>query len=47
MMALELEIGDVGSEWCVPLGVVAIGGLAVSTMLTLFVIPAFYYLTCS
>jgi multidrug efflux pump subunit AcrB len=28
-----------------PLGVVAIGGLAVSTVLTLFVIPAFYYVT--
>lgn len=45
MTPLALGIGDAGAEWRVPLGVVAIGGLAVSTMLTLFVIPAFYYLT--
>ncbi len=45
MMPLALGIGDAGAEWRVPLGVVAIGGLAVSTLLTLFVIPAFYYLT--
>lgn len=45
MMPLALGIGDAGAEWRVPLGVVAIGGLAVSTLLTLFVIPSFYYLT--
>jgi hydrophobic/amphiphilic exporter-1 (mainly G- bacteria), HAE1 family len=45
MMPLALGIGDAGVEWRVPLGVVAIGGLLVSTVLTLFVIPAFYYLT--
>jgi hydrophobic/amphiphilic exporter-1 (mainly G- bacteria), HAE1 family len=45
MLPLALGIGAAGSEWRVPLGVVAIGGLAVSTILTLFVIPAFYYLT--
>jgi HAE1 family hydrophobic/amphiphilic exporter-1 len=28
-----------------PLGIVAIGGLIASTVLTLFVIPAIYYLT--
>jgi hydrophobic/amphiphilic exporter-1 (mainly G- bacteria), HAE1 family len=45
MLPLALGIGDAGSEWRVPLGVVAIGGLAVSTIMTLFVIPAFYYLS--
>jgi hydrophobic/amphiphilic exporter-1 (mainly G- bacteria), HAE1 family len=45
MLPLALGIGDAGMEWRVPLGVVAIGGLLVSTVLTLFVIPAFYYLT--
>jgi hydrophobic/amphiphilic exporter-1 (mainly G- bacteria), HAE1 family len=45
MLPLALGIGAAGSEWRIPLGVVAIGGLAVSTVLTLFVIPAFYYLT--
>lgn len=45
MLPLALGIGDAGMEWRIPLGVVAIGGLMVSTVLTLFVIPAFYYLT--
>ncbi len=45
MMPLALGIGDAGKEMRMPLGVVAIGGLAVSTVLTLVVIPAFYYLT--
>ena len=45
MLPLALGIGDAGKEMRIPLGVVAIGGLAVSTVLTLFVIPAFYYIT--
>lgn len=45
MLPLALGIGDAGKEMRIPLGVVAIGGLIVSTALTLFVIPAFYYLT--
>jgi hydrophobic/amphiphilic exporter-1 (mainly G- bacteria), HAE1 family len=45
MMPLALGIGQAGAEWRIPLGVVAIGGLTVSTIMTLFVIPAFYYLT--
>ena len=45
MLPLALGIGDAGKEMRIPLGVVAIGGLLVSTILTLFVIPAFYYLT--
>ncbi len=45
MLPLALGIGDAGKEMRIPLGVVAIGGLMVSTLLTLFVIPAFYYIT--
>ncbi len=45
MLPLALGIGDAGKEIRMPLGVVAIGGLIVSTILTLFVIPALYYLT--
>ena len=45
MFPLALGIGDAGAEMRVPLGVVAIGGLAISTILTLIVIPAFYYIT--
>ena len=44
MLPLALGIGDAGKEMRIPLGVVAIGGLLVSTVLTLFVIPAFYNL---
>jgi HAE1 family hydrophobic/amphiphilic exporter-1 len=45
MLPLALGIGDAGKEMRMPLGIVAIGGLIVSTILTLFVIPAIYYLT--
>jgi HAE1 family hydrophobic/amphiphilic exporter-1 len=45
MLPLALGIGDAGAEMRVPLGVVAIGGLAISTILTLIVIPAFYFIT--
>lgn len=45
MLPLALGIGEAGKEIRMPLGVVAIGGLIVSTILTLFVIPALYYLT--
>jgi hydrophobic/amphiphilic exporter-1 (mainly G- bacteria), HAE1 family len=45
MLPLAMGIGDAGKEFRIPLGVVAIGGLAVSTVLTLVVIPAFYYIT--
>lgn len=45
MLPLALGIGDAGKEMRIPLGVVAIGGLIASTILTLYVIPAFYYLT--
>lgn len=45
MLPLALGIGDAGKEMRIPLGVVAIGGLIASTILTLFVVPAFYYVT--
>jgi HAE1 family hydrophobic/amphiphilic exporter-1 len=41
MMPLALGIGQ-GSEMYVPLATVVIGGLATSTMLTLFVVPTVY-----
>lgn len=43
MTPVALAIGR-GSEFRAPLGVVIIGGLALSTMLTLFIIPASYTL---
>jgi multidrug efflux pump subunit AcrB len=45
MLPLAIGIGDAGKEIRMPLGIVAIGGLIASTILTLFVIPALYYLT--
>jgi HAE1 family hydrophobic/amphiphilic exporter-1 len=45
MLPLALGIGEAGKEMRIPLGVVAIGGLIASTILTLYVIPAFYNLT--
>jgi len=44
MLPLAIGIGSAGVEMRQPLGVVSIGGLMVSTVLTLFVIPAFYYI---
>ncbi|MFC2084406.1 efflux RND transporter permease subunit [Bacteroidota bacterium] len=45
MLPMALGIGDAGKEMRIPLGVVSIGGLLVSTIFTLFVIPAFYFLS--
>lgn len=45
MLPLAIGIGAAGKEIRMPLGIVAIGGLIASTILTLFVIPAIYYLT--
>ena len=45
MLPMALGIGDAGSEMRTPLGIVSIGGLLASTVLTLFVIPAFYFVT--
>ena len=44
MLPLAIGIGSSGVEMRQPLGVVSIGGLLVSTVLTLFVLPAFYYI---
>jgi len=44
MLPLALGIGAAGKEMRIPLGIVAIGGLIASTILTLYVIPTFYYL---
>ncbi len=45
MLPLALGIGDAGKEMREPLGIVSIGGLVASTVLTFVVVPAFYYLT--
>ncbi len=45
MLPMAMGIGSAGREFRQALGVVSIGGLVVSTLLTLFVIPSFYYLT--
>lgn len=45
MMPMALGIGAAGKEFRQSMGVVSIGGLIVSSFLTLVVIPAFYYLT--
>ena len=44
MLPLAIGFGSSGVEMRQPLGVVSIGGLVISTLLTLFVIPAFYYI---
>ena len=44
MLPMALGIGDAGKEMRLPLAVVSIGGLVTSALLTLWVIPAFYYL---
>ena len=43
LLPLALVQGD-GSEWRAPMGIVAIGGLATSTLLTLLVVPVVYTL---
>jgi HAE1 family hydrophobic/amphiphilic exporter-1 len=43
MLPLALGTGD-GSEWRSPMGIIAIGGLAASTLLTLVVVPVAYTL---
>ncbi|GAB1370981.1 efflux RND transporter permease subunit [Candidatus Kapaibacterium sp.] len=43
MLPMALGIGDTGKEMRIPLGIVSIGGLVMSTVLTLIVIPAAYY----
>ncbi|MCX7908151.1 MAG: efflux RND transporter permease subunit [Ignavibacteria bacterium] len=43
MLPMALQIGEAGKEFRSPLGIVSIGGLITSTFLTIFIIPAFYY----
>ena len=43
MLPVAFSTGD-GSEWRNPMGVIAIGGLAASTFLTLLVVPVVYTL---
>jgi HAE1 family hydrophobic/amphiphilic exporter-1 len=45
MLPMALGIGASGREFRQPMGVVSIGGLIISTLLTLFVIPALFNLT--
>jgi len=45
MLPMALGIGDAGAEMRIPLGIVSIGGIIVSTFMTLYVIPALYLLT--
>ncbi|MFC2145896.1 efflux RND transporter permease subunit [Acidobacteriota bacterium] len=45
MLPMALGIGDAGKEFRQPMGIISIGGLIVSAILTLVVIPAIYNLT--
>ncbi len=45
MLPMALGIGSAGKEYRQPIGVVSIGGLLISGIITLFVIPALYELT--
>lgn len=45
MLPMAMGIGSAGREFRQPIGVVSIGGLIASAILTLFVIPAVYELT--
>ncbi len=45
MLPMAMGIGSAGKEFREPMGIVSIGGLLVSMILTLFVIPALYQLT--
>jgi HAE1 family hydrophobic/amphiphilic exporter-1 len=45
MIPMAIGVGTAGREFRMSLGIVSIGGLIVSTFLTLIVIPAFYFLS--
>lgn len=45
MLPMAIGVGSSGKEFRQSMGVVSIGGLIVSTFLTLVIIPAFYYLS--
>ena len=44
MLPMAMGLGESGAEMRQPMGVVSIGGLVVSTALSLFVIPVLYYM---
>lgn len=44
MLPMALGIGDAGKEIRTPMGIVSISGLLASTIMTLYIIPAIYYL---
>lgn len=44
MLPMAIGIGAAGKELRQPMGIVSIGGLIVSALLTLFVIPSIYYI---
>jgi len=44
MLPLALGLGSSGAELRQPMGIVSIGGLIVSSLLTLFIIPTLYNL---
>ncbi len=43
MLPMALQIGEAGKEFRAPLGIVSIAGLITATFLTIFIVPAFYY----
>ncbi|MBX3042336.1 MAG: efflux RND transporter permease subunit [Candidatus Kapabacteria bacterium] len=43
MLPMALGMGETGSEMRIPLGIVSIGGLLMSTVLTLIIVPSAYY----
>ena len=45
MLPMAMGIGAAGREFREPMGIVSIGGLIISSALTLLVIPALYFLT--
>ena len=47
MMPMAIGMGESMVEMRQPMGVIAIGGLIASTILTIFVVPAFYYIITS
>lgn len=45
MMPMALGVGSAGKEFRQSMGIVSIGGLIISSILTLIIIPAFYFIT--
>ncbi len=45
MMPMALGVGSAGKEFRQSMGIVSIGGMVISSILTLIIIPVFYYIT--